>query len=312
MCPILKQLSSQLQPFDEVIRIKDEVLASKKGKECRVLEHLLSYLEYQFEEKVAGIDYHERGNGERINNWEVEVEILHIIYCQSPDLFFQNNTMRIINRCKMSVPLLKRLLSLLNPWLIQLDLHASNRMDTRMNDVQEKLILTEHNMASLTIIINQLDIAEAHCQRSLAYSRRYGLEGEEKTTNILAALKLYCNLRQMQFNDSSAVSFAEEAYNLVVEADDPVHPQVQEAAGILIRILIAKGDLYDAERYAQVTYSNLRDKKNRMDQDGEEMATGAFNLADVFYRQKGDYTKAEEFARESLRIRSLIFDSNHQ
>jgi hypothetical protein len=43
------------------------------------------------------------------------------------------------------------------------------------------------------------------------------------------------------------VNFAEEAYNLVVEAYDPVHPQVQEAAGELINILIMKGDLYDGD-----------------------------------------------------------------
>jgi hypothetical protein len=71
----------------------------------------------------------------------------------------------------------------------------------------------------------------------------------------------------MQCNYSDAVIFAEEAYNLVVEAYDPVHPQVQEAAGILITILISKGDLFDAERYAQVTYSNLR----------ESVAMGAFS-----------------------------------
>jgi hypothetical protein len=42
MCPILKKLSTNLQPFHEVILIKDEILASKKGIDCRVLEHLLS------------------------------------------------------------------------------------------------------------------------------------------------------------------------------------------------------------------------------------------------------------------------------
>jgi flagellar hook assembly protein FlgD len=83
------------------------------------------------------------------------------------------------------------------------------------------------------------------------------------------------------------VTSAEECYNLVVEAYDPVHPQVQEAAGVLINILISKGDLFDAECYAQVTYGNLRDKKNGIDQESEAVAEGAYNLADVIYRQKG-------------------------
>jgi tetratricopeptide (TPR) repeat protein len=97
----------------------------------------------------------------------------------------------------------------------------------------------------------------------------------------------------------------------VVEAYDPVHPQVQEAAGIMINILINQGDLFDAERYAQVTYGNLRDKKNGIDQESEVVAVGAYNLANVLYRQDGDLIKAEELARESLRIRTLIYGSNN-
>jgi tetratricopeptide (TPR) repeat protein len=181
-----------------------------------------------------------------------------------------------------------------------------------MNYLVKQLYYTEHNMAAIATHRRQFDLAEGHCQRCLAYSRRYGLEGEEmKITMIFTALKTYCSLRERQGNYSDALSFAEECYNLVVEAYDPVHPQVQEAAGVLIKILIGKGDLFDAERYAQVTYGNLRDKKNGIDQESRAVADGAYNLADVIYRQDGDLMKAEELARESLRITSLINDSNH-
>jgi flagellar hook assembly protein FlgD len=95
-----------------------------------------------------------------------------------------------------------------------------------------------------------------------------------------------------------------------VEAYDPVH-QVQEAAVILIHILIEKGDLYEAERYSQVTYGNLRDKKNGIDEESEGVAEGAYNLTDLIYQQNGDLIKAEELARESLRIASLLNDNNH-
>jgi hypothetical protein len=47
-----------------------------------------------------------------------------------------------------------------------------------------------------------------------------------------------------------------------------------------------------------------------MDQEGEEMAIGAFNLADLILQQDGDLIKAEELARESLRITTLTHDSN--
>jgi tetratricopeptide (TPR) repeat protein len=315
MCPILKKLSTQQQPFHEVIRIKDEILISIKGKDPRVLQHLLSYLEHQFGEKITGIDYCERGNGERISNWEVEVMILHDIYSRLGNLYVHDSSMSMIRRCEMNFASLERSVSLLNPWLIQLDLDASNQTDScndhRMNHILERLFFVEKNMAAVSMNRRQLDIAEGHYQRCLAYSRRYGLEGEKKITNILAALITYCKLRQRQSDYSGAVAFAEDAYNLVVEAYDPVHPQVQEAAGVLIDVLIAKGDLFDAERYAQVTYGNLRDKKNGIDQDSEAVAKGAFNLANVIFKQEGDLVKAEELARESLRIRTLKNDSYH-
>jgi hypothetical protein len=227
----------------------------------------------------------------------------------------ENILLTLISRHEMSLPYLEQSLGLLNPWLTQLDLVASNRTDNRndhqMNYFLRELFRIQQNMAALTMNSQQLDIAEGHCQRCLAYSKRYGLEGEKKTTNIFTASRTYSYLRQKQSDYSGAVVFAEEAYNLVVEAYDCVHPQVQEAAGVLIEILISKGDLYDAERYAQVTYGNLRDKKNDIDQEGEDMAKGAYNLANVIHEQNGDLIKAEELARESLRIRTLVYGNNH-
>jgi hypothetical protein len=117
-------------------------------------------------------------------------------------------------------------------------------------------------VATVTGSRRQFDVTEGHCQRCLLYSRRYELEGEKKNASIFTALRTYCILRQQQGNLSDALTIAEEAYNLVMEAYDPVHLQVQEAAGELIHVLIRKGALFDAECYAQVTYGNLRDKKN--------------------------------------------------
>jgi ATP/maltotriose-dependent transcriptional regulator MalT len=158
-------------------------------------------------------------------------------------------------------------------------------------------------MATVIVSRGQFDLAEGHCQRSLAYSKRLNVEGEDKTTSIFNALKIYSHLRQQQGNISDALTFAEDGYNLVVEFYDPVHLQVQEAAAILIHLSIAKGDYYNAGQFAEVTYSNLRDRKNGIDQESDDVATGAYNLANVIARQDdGDVTKAEGLARESLRI----------
>jgi phage-related minor tail protein len=61
------------------------------------------------------------------------------------------------------------------------------------------------------------------------------------------ALGVLVELRQRQGDYSGAVAFAEEAYNLVVDAYDPVHLDVQKATGWLIDCLIKKGDLFNAE-----------------------------------------------------------------
>jgi hypothetical protein len=89
-------------------------------------------------------------------------------------------------------------------------------------------------MAMVTMNRNQFDVSEGHSHRCLANARRLGEEGEDKTTLIVYALNACVELRQRQGDHSGALPFAEEAYNVVVIAYDPVHPQVQQAAGMLI------------------------------------------------------------------------------
>jgi hypothetical protein len=287
MCPILKKLTNKLQPYHEVARLIDEISESKEGNDCRVLEYLLSFAEHQFGKGVPEKHYRERGDGERIINWEVDIEILHRVIQTLSNYYSKDYSLSTIVQVDMIFPYLERSLSLLNPWVINLDSDASKGINSLNEDqiivLVEQLFYMEQNMVVLAIIRRQFDLAEGHCQRCLAYSRRYGLEEEDKITMIFQALKLCCSLQDHQRNYSGALPFVEECYNLVVEAYDPAHPQVQEAAGVLINILISKGNLFDAERYAQVTYGNLRDKKNGIDQESKVLVEGAFNLANVIY-----------------------------
>jgi tetratricopeptide (TPR) repeat protein len=203
---------------------------------------------------------------------------------------------------------LERSLSLLNPWSKKFD-SGLNITKVENNYLIAGLVGTEGEMAKVFMNRGQFDVAEGHCQRCLAYSKR-SLDGEVKSDLISDALFIYCSLRERQGSYPGAVSFAEECYNTVVEAYDPVHPKVLKAAGILINLLCKKGDLYDAERYAQVTYGTLRDKKNGIDQEGEDMAMGVQNLAGVILLQNGDLIKAENLAREALRIRSQLHSND--
>lgn len=99
-----------------------------------------------------------------------------------------------------------------------------------------------------------------------------------KISFIFVALRTYVDLRERQFDIVGAVVLAEEAYSLLVEANDCAYPKVQEAAGISI-------SFNAAERYAEVTYRNLRDQKNGIDQEDDEIANSSFNLSEAILRE---------------------------
>jgi hypothetical protein len=80
----------------------------------------------------------------------------------------------------------------------------------------------------------------------------------------------------------------------------------------LIDCLIHQGDLFNAERYAEQTYQNLKDITNGIDQEGNEVAEGAYNLASVILIQDDrDLIKAEKLARESLHITTQLHGPDH-
>jgi hypothetical protein len=111
--------------------------------------------------------------------------------------------------------------------VINLDSDASDGIDSlredQINYLVEQLFNIELNISIITMQRRQFDLAEGHCQRCLAYSKRYRLEGEEKITKIFEALSL-CSVQDHQHNYSGALFFAEKCYNLVVEAYNLVHP----------------------------------------------------------------------------------------
>jgi tetratricopeptide (TPR) repeat protein len=134
---------------------------------------------------------------------------------------------------------------------------------------------------------------------------------EDKAVSVCNALRVIYDLRAFQGNFIDALPFAEEAYNLVAIAYNPVHPKDQDAAGTLIECLQQKGDLYNAERFAEATLDSLKDPANGLDQESEEVAEGYYNLAIVISKQLGDLVKAEMLARESLRIRTRVYGNDN-
>jgi tetratricopeptide (TPR) repeat protein len=316
----LKRLSHQFHSYQEVSRIIQSVYEERpkeKLLDIRVLEHLISYAEQHFGSRVPNRAYRKSNNGERIDNWKVEILILVPIYNELISVYMSDNEnpLSMMDRNNLGFPYLEKVIDLLLPWSAHLDLNSTKRIGNldkeRINIILMLLSVADGNIAAIHRARNEYDLAENHYQRALTCARLYEGAEVEKTELLCRILRFITKLRAAQGNYAGAVIFAEECYDCFAIAYHPVHPQVQKAASTLIECLIHKGDMYNAERFAEATFDSLRDRSNGLDQQSEEVAQGNYDLANVIYKQKGDLMKAEMLVRESLRIRIKLYDINH-
>jgi tetratricopeptide (TPR) repeat protein len=315
----LKKLSHQLQPYHEVLRviekIHEEISKKNKQQKLRVLEHVLSYADYQFGDRILGKSYRERGNGDRIDNWSVEIEGLIPIYVDFISIYEEDESLSMMARDNLVFPYYKKILELLRPWSTYLDSNRTIQIDSLDEDQINYTLLCitkiERNMGAIYGGRNDFNLAEDHCQRALTYARLFEGTEETKTDLLRAALIGLYEIRRCHGNYDKGLVFVEEAYNCVAVTYNPVHPKVQEAASWLIDCLIYKKDFEHAETFAQLTLESLKDPGNGLDQQSEAVAKGYYDLGHVIYQQKGDLVKAEKLARESLRIRTRLFGGDH-
>jgi hypothetical protein len=314
----LKKLSLQLQSYHEATRVIKEILGERPKKmqlDIRVLEHLISYSEHQFGDRVPGKAYRERKDGDRIDNWTVEIRILIPIYSNLVNVYSTDESLSMIDSDNLRLPYLEKILDVLTPWSSKLDSNSTSQIDSldmdHTNSLLPLLSTTERNIGMIFRKRNELELAESYCQQALSHARLYEGTVEKKTDILCNVLRVLYDIRGTQFNFIDALPFAEEAYDLVAIAYNPVHPKVQEAAGTLIECLMHNGDLYNAERFAEASLDSLKDPANGLDQESEEVANGYYDLANVINEQEGDLVKAEMLARESLRIRTRVYGNDH-
>jgi hypothetical protein len=238
ICKILKRLSNDLQPYHEVEEVIIEILNTPRN--ARVLNELLKYAEYQFGDRVPGKAYRQRGNSERIDNYQVEINIMICIDYSLINVHLDNGLLSIIDCHYIILPYYEKMLELLKPWSLCVDLDAANGVDIlnkdQIHNILRLLSETERNVAVIYQHRNQFIIAENHHQRAISYARQYNEEGETKTTLLLEALIRYCELRIQQGDFEGGVQLAEDAYNCVAVAYDPVHPQVPESCWYTYRL----------------------------------------------------------------------------
>lgn len=139
ICKVLKKLSHQLQPYQDVVRIIREInldLKPLKRKHLiiRVLKYLIAYEEHQFGDRVEGLAHRERENGESLDNWNVEIDILFPTY-ESFILVYENDeSLRLVVRDTLEFPCIDKMLNLLRPWSASINLNSSGLSDSLNGD----------------------------------------------------------------------------------------------------------------------------------------------------------------------------------
>jgi tetratricopeptide (TPR) repeat protein len=319
-------LSNLPQPCIEVVELISELLnePEKVGlrffqNESRVFEHVASFAEFQFGDRIPGSSFrYTIPNGVKISNWDYEMGIYYQIFVRLCYICSDNESLSQIVKYNMMMPYLERRLQILMPWLHLIDSNDTTSRNVlnrdQINQILDCSSSTERLMGCIYIQRNEMSKAEDYCQRALAHARRYEGDSENKADQLSRALRQFYDLRKNQGNKTVAFMFAEEAYNCVAEAYNPVHPEVQEAAGTLIECLIYKGDLVSLEQaqtFALMTLDSLKDPGNGLDQNSVEVAQGYYNLGHVLYEQDVDLVKALELAREAYRIRVLLYGKDH-
>jgi tetratricopeptide (TPR) repeat protein len=311
ICKILKTFSNKMKPFHEVGPIIEMTMKNKKNRDsARLLGHLISYVEFQFGNRIPGKCYRKR-DGESISNYLVEVILLIPIYKAYIEVHERDTSISELVCNDLTFPYVVRTLEILKPWSIVLDSDpisirnslSYNTID-QVDGILKCLSHTEANIANIYRLRYQYNLAENHCQRALDYAKRYVKENEMKTKLLYFALGICSATKSNQCKYEEAASFAEECYNVAAIAFNPVHPDVQEAASKLIEALINTGNQSDAERYAEMTLDSLRNRSNGVNQESEEVAVGYYDLArTILERPDGDLDRIEQLAREAYRIR---------
>jgi tetratricopeptide (TPR) repeat protein len=308
----MKLSSKLLQPYSEVGNLILEILCTSFNE--RILKHLPNYTCFQYGERIPGKSYRERGDGNRIDNFKV-VQTMMLIYKKLINTYIKDKSRGVMDRDNMTLPYHEKMLEVLKPWSQCLNLDVASRVDSLSTDQFDEILYllseTEKEVARVYMNRGLLDISDNCCKRALFYARGYKKEGDKKVTLLLIVFTQYRTLRIFQDDLAGAVAFAEEAYNCAAIAYNPVHPQVQEAAGELIDCLIRKGDFSKAELFSKVTLDSLKDPANKVNQESEAVAKGYYNLALAICKQNGDPVRAEMLTRQSLRIRAGLNQKNH-
>jgi tetratricopeptide (TPR) repeat protein len=318
ICRLIKLMPDSRVPFKEVFGTVQEIVNDTSREICeariaklgmeryiKLLYHTEKFAEKQFGKKIAGTDSYmrENGFGDRIMNWNCEIDCLLKIYTLLAQYNFSNDMLAIYYYQKA--------LALLEPWRVQIGLYERDRIDKVLTqeviyDLFSKLSGLEFNLSVTMGHILDWARSKHHIEKSIMHSKKMK-DGKEKVEQLYKSFSSLANTYYTMNNLTESKAYREEAYMCVSEMYNPEHPLVLEAGGHLITILGRTGDFYDAERFARICYEGLT--RHPLNPDSCEAAKAAGDLSEASINmieakgpESADIIEAEMLARKAVRI----------
>jgi hypothetical protein len=254
----------------------------EKNDIVNILVFCVSYFEFQFDDIIKHNPSNMRGSTKELSYY-VDIKLLYLLYDLLGMLYYSeldsNNT--INHSLCTSIYYFDKCLSIITYWQnknknknknnIEIEYFIDNNKVNKMfSSLKEKIGLCYEQKTDF-------DEAIINYDESVMYLKLISNYDSESIWKI-DEYKARCFYRQSKFNEAKCL--VEELYNKFVTKYNPAHISVLRIAELLIKVLIQLNRLYDAERFAEVTYTLLV-KSNSP--DSLDVAIAAANYARAIY-----------------------------
>lgn len=204
MWNLVKRMPDTLVPFKDVRSVVEKVVEKtetqiatpRRDKYIKLLEHAVVFAEHQYRKRIEGKAYYERDNGDNIDNWEVEINILCRIYTtlgksiSSPD----NNGDDVKDCLINAISNYQKSLTILGRWIVELTFGEKERTNFPTQEMIDYLLdvlsMLEYDLSRSYRSVNGLDNAQHYSEQSIVHEKQMK-EGEmriERLSNCLIRL----------------------------------------------------------------------------------------------------------------------------
>lgn len=248
-----------------------------KVKAMKIMKRALLVAEHQYGDRVPGETFRMRKDGTTVKDWTLYNirEIITYLYINNFDATSLDIALAYATDTRAELEMRRNIQT--DPDLYFQLMFA---VDSQLGDIYKKKM--------------QFDKSLHHVQEALVAARYFGPTYSKSLYHALSSLAN----THVVLKTGEGANFAEEAYNLASEEFGPEHPEVHEAASILINIYQDTGNFVDAERFARINWESLKDPNSNVDRNGDLFALGMNQVARLWLLTPPDQRIGGEEAAE--------------